>query len=854
MARRLTWPPFLKSRRFWFIVLGVAILLRMVLPYALRPILESKASQTLNARVDIGDVDLSLYRAGIALEDVAVRPAGWTPETDAGDPPLIESKRLAVAVRWLPILRKTIQLRELVLESPRVAIDRLQDGEINLMALAPQTEEPALTAAPAGSPEAEEEKSSWGFGVDRIVLSDGGIRFRDLMFAKVEPVDLSLGSFEVEDIALSPSVYGEPAQIHLRARVDEGRFVLDASFSPREDGGFVLGSHLKARRLPLKRTRVYVPKVGWSELEGEFGGALRYTLETGGRNEVRGQVTVDGLQVSAPIFQGPALAWKRLAVLVDPIDVAGHRAVVRHVDLDGSYLVARVRGGLFFPFVGKALTGQPVADPGAQAAATGSGEPPPPAEGDLPPPPPPPEPAAPPRAGAPPKPSPPPPVSSPQSGAAAQPPDQGPPWQWQVDRVSVWNSLLHVISPDASFDVGCTLGARLLRSEGADPATVAIELGLGDGTLTIDGKTRVQPLGFEGRVTASQVSLPDIVATAGAFPPGVVQRARLDADLGITAGALAPKPGDIRVEGTIGFDEPYLVGAGGPTLEFGAKHLGFGIGELLLPGSLPEKPPVLTADALLTGGTVSLQDMWAVRTEPTPFDVKVATLDASLDELAAPGIGPPPADGGALRLRGWLGVGGLLVGNAGGSGLDVGSQKIDLSVGQFELPGILATDRAAVTAPLRLEKATLTLADPSAVGTGDQKLDAGASTVAMSLAELRVPGALGGKPGEIEVRTAKLGVAEPKLIDARAGSLDVRARGVDVAVGEAVVPPAAPDGSAAAIRVRAAKLGIADPRCSTRAPARSPCGRVASTSASTTCSRRPTAVRPASNCGAVGSV
>jgi Domain of Unknown Function (DUF748)/AsmA family len=813
MARRLRWPPVLESRRFWLIVLGVAVLLRVVLPYALRPILESKASQALNARVDIGDVDLALYRAGIALEDVAVHPAGWTPETDTGDPPLIAWKRFAVAVRWLPILRKVVQLRELELESPRVAIDRLQDGGFNLMALAPKTEEPAQTAAPPASPEAAAEKSSWGFGIDRIVLRDGGVRFRDLMFARVEPVDLSLGSFEVEDIALSPSVYGEPAQIHLQARVDEGRFVLDASFSPREDGGFDLGSHLKARRLPLKRTRVYVPKVGWSDLQGEFGGALRYTLETGGRNDVRGQVTVDGLQVLTPILEGPGLAWKRLAVQVDPIDLAGHRAVVRKVELDGSYLVARARGGVVFPFIGEVLTGEPVADPGAPAAATGSGEPPPPpAEGDLPPPPPPPEPAAPPPAGAPPKVSPPPPVSAPPPGAAAQPPDEGPAWQWQVDRVAVWNSLLHVISPDASFDVGCTLGARRLRSEGTDPAAVAIELGLGDGTLTVDGQTRIQPLGFDGRVKASQVSLPDIVATAGAFPPGVVQRARLDADLGIAAGALAPTPGDIRVEGTIGFDEPYLVGAGGPTLEFGAKRLAFGIGELLLPGSLPEQPPILTADARLTGGTVSLQEMWAVRTEPAPFDVKVATLDASLDELTAPGIGPPPADGGALRLRGWLGVDGLLVGNAGGSGLDVGTQKIDLGVGQFELPGVLATDEAAVTAPLRLTKASLTLADPSAVGSGDQKLDARASAVAMSLAELLVPGALGGKPGEIEVRSAKLGLTGPRMVDTRAGSIDASARGIDVSVEDAIVPPANPDGTGGAIRVRAAKLGIAEPR------------------------------------------
>src|SRR5262249_60472645 len=98
------------------------------LPYALRPVLESRASQAINARVAIGDVDLALYRAGIALEDVSIRPAAWTPQTDTGDPPLIAWKRLSVAVRWLPLLRDTIQPRELTLDAPRVAADRLQDG------------------------------------------------------------------------------------------------------------------------------------------------------------------------------------------------------------------------------------------------------------------------------------------------------------------------------------------------------------------------------------------------------------------------------------------------------------------------------------------------------------------------------------------------------------------------------------------------------------------------------------------------------------------------------------------------------------------------------------------------------
>jgi hypothetical protein len=785
MARRLTWPPLLNSRRFWVIVLGVAVALRIALPYALRPILESEASQRINARVHIGDVDLALYRAGIALDDVAIRPAGWGPETDSGDPPIIAWKRFAVAVRWLPLVWKTIQLRELVLESPRVAIDRLQDGGINLMALVPSEQESAEAEATKSAPGAAEPAKTgggWSFGVDRVVVRDGGVHFRDLMLENVEPVDLSLGSFRVEDIALSPSVYGRPAQIQLRARVDDGRFVLRASLLPRDDGGVVLGAHLKARRLPLRRTRLYVPKVGWSELEGQFGGALDYLLETGGRNEVRGQVTVDGLEVFTPVLEGPGLAWKRLAVMVDPIDLAGHRAVVRWVDLDGSYLVTRARGGAVFPFIERVLTGRP-SEP---AAGEDPDSEPPAREGDAP---------------APAKPAAPPPTPSRQ--------DDAPAWRWRVDRVRVWNSLLHVISPDASFDAGCTLAVQDLRSEGTDPAAISLALGVGDeGTITVDGRTRIQPLGFEGRVNAAHVPLPDVVTTVGVFPPGVVQRAHLDADLSVAAGVLAPTAGDIRVEGTIAFEEPYVVGAGGPTTEFGARRFALGMQELLVPGGLPETAPAVAADARLSGGTVSLEDMWAVRTDPTPFDVRAASLDATLEELTAPGIGPPPADGGALHLRGGMKLAGLFAGNAGGSGLDVGVKEVDVGVGEFVLPGILAADPATITAPLRLARGSITLSEPTAVGAGTQKLDTRAQRAALSVGELLVPGALGGPPGDVQLRDTKLDVDAPRIVDTRAGTLDVSARGIDITLDDLQLPAA---GAGGGVELRGGRLALAEP-------------------------------------------
>src|SRR5262249_9697925 len=110
MARRFAWPARLRSRRLWLVVLGAILVLRIALPYVVRPVLAWQASKATNARVDIGDVDLALYRAGIALNDVAVRPAGWTPEHDNGDPPLISWKRLAVAVHLLPLFRTDLPL------------------------------------------------------------------------------------------------------------------------------------------------------------------------------------------------------------------------------------------------------------------------------------------------------------------------------------------------------------------------------------------------------------------------------------------------------------------------------------------------------------------------------------------------------------------------------------------------------------------------------------------------------------------------------------------------------------------------------------------------------------------------
>src|SRR2546429_9151784 len=140
-----------RRRRRWLVALAILVVLRAALPVGLRALLASQAGKLLEARVKIGDVDLALLRGVIALKDVAVWPGttAAAPSSSPGaEPPLVAWKRFAVNVAWLPLFHKTVELESVELDQPRVALDRLASGEINLMALVPRGE--ARAAAKTG--------------------------------------------------------------------------------------------------------------------------------------------------------------------------------------------------------------------------------------------------------------------------------------------------------------------------------------------------------------------------------------------------------------------------------------------------------------------------------------------------------------------------------------------------------------------------------------------------------------------------------------------------------------------------------------------------------------------------------
>src|SRR5688572_15251372 len=353
-------------RRWWLAGLAaVLLLLRAVLPEVVRRVSETQASETFGARVEIDDVDLGLLRGVVALDGVRVRPAAAAAEAAPPQPnqdrdqPVISWERFGVNLRWLSLPGKTVRLSSVELRDPRIAVDRLADGAINLMALVPPSDE-------GEADESDADAKPWGFAVDRLELDGGRLRFRDYAVRELETIEIGLPTLVVRDVALAPGHYRGPARTGVDVRVDEGRLRASTRLWLRDDG-LAMATTLRARRLPLRRMRLYVPDVGWRELEGELGASVVHRLDTGRVHRVHGTATLDGVEVHVPDVPEPALTWKHLAIALASLDLNARRAVVDDVTLAGATLIVRPRDPAPLPVLSAG---------GAAAAATSPQQPP----------------------------------------------------------------------------------------------------------------------------------------------------------------------------------------------------------------------------------------------------------------------------------------------------------------------------------------------------------------------------------------------------------------------------------------------------------------------------------------------
>lgn len=188
------------------IVVGVLILIVIAIPFfidanSFRPRLETELTQVLGRQVKVGNLSLSLFSGSVAADDISI----------ADDPafsksPFVQAKSLKVGVELIPlILSKTLNVTNLTLNQPEIALVRSENGEKwnfsslggnNTAAQKPAGEgastpnekaQPAQPANPSSSPAANPNISIAKLNVSdgRLTVSKAGSSEKPRVYDKV---------------------------------------------------------------------------------------------------------------------------------------------------------------------------------------------------------------------------------------------------------------------------------------------------------------------------------------------------------------------------------------------------------------------------------------------------------------------------------------------------------------------------------------------------------------------------------------------------------------------------------------------------------------------------------------------
>jgi hypothetical protein len=748
-----------RAHRVWTALVVVAVLVRIALPFALRPILESQVSDALGARVVVGNVDLALLRGVVSLRDVMLLPAA---EYDSAEPPppnpaeaLIAWKRFSVNLSWLALLRRRLAFSDVVLDGPIVRIERLRNGSINLVDLFTSNEQPATEAKPA---EAEQAPSAWSYAVDRLRLRRGTITFHDLRVEGTHPVSLEIDDITAHDVAWPVSTSDETSAFGLEAAVDGGTLRIDGNIQEPRPDAFRIEVRLDAHNWRLVNGRAYVAPFGYQDLRGLVDVSATYLLDGDEQHVVDATATVHNASLEVPALDEPPLRWDVLKIENAHVDLLTRHAEVDRVALTGADLVVDPRGKSILPVLPRTPTSDGASDAAgggvaaAPAATSGTGR----SAG----------------AGGAAAPA----ISNASAGAPADTGTNDPAHGKTAAEAAAIAADGHGATSAAGTGVGADAGAR-------DEAHAAVNV---ETSATANGHSADAPAVPAARATAAATA--DAVAETAAQPPvpatapGTVDGAKADAaaDAAVDArgaGAAAPRPAAAAADAEAETEAAAIDASAGTKAESEAGAWSWSLGDVSIEKSTVHvltvgKPLDLDVGArvrsltsaghdempvelVVTEGTSSLELTGKATMQPVAFDAELEWKDLSFPRLlaAVPGETAAAVRGGtssgklevsggslpsakhgtgeqsrAVRASGRVTIGGLAVHTKDPDLFTLAWNALDVDLDSVEVPDLLpaapdaataaaggedaAGGTASAAAPIRVSLASLSLAEP----------------------------------------------------------------------------------------------------------------------------------------------
>jgi len=248
-------------------VLGIVVLVLIVVAIALpflinvnsfRPQIESRLSAALGREVKVGNLSLSLLSGGVRADDLSI-----SDDPKFSKSPFIKAKSLKVGVELVPLIfSKQLNVTEIVIDQPEIALLRNQSGVWNFSSLGNATEKSKAT-----------EKSSGpsNLSVGKLELTDGKISFGSIP-AKRKPILYDKVNITVRNLSLA-NAFPVTASVGLPGG---GSVKLDGNLGPINANDVALSplqAKLEINKLDLSQSALVDPELGITG-SADFDGSI----------------------------------------------------------------------------------------------------------------------------------------------------------------------------------------------------------------------------------------------------------------------------------------------------------------------------------------------------------------------------------------------------------------------------------------------------------------------------------------------------------------------------------------------------------------------------------------------------
>ncbi len=166
-----------RTLRIILVVIAVLVVIVLVAPFLIpvnqfRPTIEEKASAALGRKVDVGNLSLSLFSGSLAADNLSIAD-----DPKFSNSPFLTAKSVKVGVDLLPlILRKELNVTNIVIDSPAVTLLRNPGGEWNYSsfgASAAKSREKQAPPPPKETQKPSAPSNAGEFSVEKLELRNG---------------------------------------------------------------------------------------------------------------------------------------------------------------------------------------------------------------------------------------------------------------------------------------------------------------------------------------------------------------------------------------------------------------------------------------------------------------------------------------------------------------------------------------------------------------------------------------------------------------------------------------------------------------------------------------------------------